>query len=121
VIRRTAKILVVDDDLDVLELAVAVLEMGGFEPMPAAAPATALAALEGDGEIELLFTDIVMPGMNGFELAEAARRLRPGLPILYTTGYAKELVADGTRLGPLLPKPWRPERLVSEVRAALGG
>jgi CheY-like chemotaxis protein len=110
------KVLIVDDDADVREYAVAVLEEEGFEVVAAGDGAAALRALEQDPEIRLLFTDVVMPGLNGFETARLARQYRPGLGILFASGYATDL----TPAGRLLKKPYRPQQLVREVQSILG-
>ena len=69
-------------------------------------------------EIDLLFTDVVMPGgMFGPELAKQAVRLRPGLEVLFTSGYATDL----TPAGRLLKKPYRPSHLAREVEQLLAG
>jgi CheY-like chemotaxis protein len=66
--------------------------------------------LSGSGEVDLLFTDVVMPGgMNGRELSEQARRLRPGLKVLFVSGYSENVIAHQGRLDPgvhLLSKPY---------------
>ena len=68
----------------------------------------ALATLRGDGNVDLLFTDIAMPGMNGFELAEKARQSKADLPILLMTGYADFAELEtGTLHIPVLRKPFR--------------
>jgi CheY-like chemotaxis protein len=115
------RILVVDDDEDVLELAVLVLEDGGLEIVPARSGPEALKILERDRDIDLLFTDVMMPGMDGFTLAERARAARPDLKILYTTGYLKNLPegADRRAMGKIVGKPWRPDQLRAEISAAL--
>lgn len=113
-------ILVVDDDQDVLELAVATLTDVGFRVNGASAPEAALEVLRTTPEVDLLLTDIVMPGaMSGFALARAARQIRPDLRILYTSGYAEDLVEGTERYGRLIAKPWRIDTLHRGVREAL--
>jgi CheY-like chemotaxis protein len=116
-------ILVAEDDEDVRALAVGVLEGLGFSVLAAADGMEALALLRGDKPIRLLFTDILMPGKNGIEVAREARALRPELPILFTSGYASRRLVQETALDPethILRKPWLPEDLDREIRAALG-
>lgn len=110
-----AKILVVDDDPDVREYAVAVLEEEGFQVVSAADGDAALRLIERDAGIHLLFTDVVMPGLNGFETARLARQARPDLQVLFASGYASDL----TPAGRLLKKPYRPRQLLQEVVSLL--
>lgn len=114
-------ILLVEDSDDVRALARAQLEALGYNVILAASGEDALAKL-GDDPVDLLFTDIVMPGgMSGLELVERFRALRPDTPILMTTGYNEDLVADiprGTRLD-VIGKPYRREELADRVRNAL--
>ncbi|MFN0186262.1 MAG: ATP-binding protein [Aquabacterium sp.] len=116
-------LLVVEDDEAVRQLACHELRALGYRVLQAASGAQALPLLEGGETIDLLFTDVVMPGgMSGRELADAARRLRPGLRVLYTSGYTENAIVHHGRLDPgvqLLPKPYRRTELARAVRAAL--
>jgi PAS domain S-box-containing protein len=116
-----ASVLVVEDNDDVRELAEQVLRMDGYAVQSAASGEQALELLRQGARVDLLFTDVIMPGgMNGIELAEQARTLRPGLPVLVTTGYMEELPARGRRGGlEILAKPYRQESLLERVRVAL--
>jgi CheY-like chemotaxis protein len=122
-----ASVLVVEDNDDVRELAESVLTMAGYAVQSAASGERALALLEGGAAADLLFTDVIMPGgINGLQLAEQARTLRPDLPVLVTTGYMDELPAaqaardaPGNRLD-VLAKPYKHEDLLERVEAALG-
>ncbi|MBX6369157.1 MAG: response regulator [Rhodospirillales bacterium] len=107
----------VDDDPDVRDYAVTVLEEEGFDVVAASGGEAALRVLERDPAITLLFTDVVMPGLNGFETARLARSHRPDLEVLFASGYATDL----TPAGRLLKKPYRPRQLVQEVMAVLAG
>jgi CheY-like chemotaxis protein len=115
-------ILVVDDDPDVLFMTSNFLELEGYNVVEAKDGQEALQILRSRPEINLLFTDIVMPGgLNGFQLAYEARQMRPDLPILYTSGYLKDLGREepAAAYGRLLAKPWRLENLNTEIRRAL--
>jgi len=108
-------ILVVDDDPGVLDYASNVLEDCGYAVVTAADGATALLMLQDHPQIDLLFTDIVMPGLDGAEVAQRACQQKPELKVLFTSGYA----ADVVPAGPLLKKPYRPQQLAQEVAALL--
>ena len=118
-------ILVAEDDPLVQQFAVAQLRGLGYHVLVASNGREALEILSRGHGVDLLFTDVVMPGgMSGRDLAIQARAQRPGLRVLYTSGYAEhELVQDG-RLEEglmLLLKPYRREELARRVREALGG
>jgi len=116
-------ILVVEDDDLVREFAASQLRRLGYEVLEAADGAQALALLEARAGVRLLFTDVVMPGgMSGRDLADAARALRPGLPVLYTSGYTENAIVHHGRLDPgvqLLSKPYQVSELARRVREAL--
>jgi CheY-like chemotaxis protein len=116
-------VLVVEDNDDVRELAEQVLEMGGHAVRSAASGEQAMELLRQGLRVDLLFTDVIMPGgMNGLELVEQARALRPGLPVLVTTGYMDELPQGGRGGGlDILAKPYRHEDLLERVRKGLEG
>ena len=109
-------VLVVDDDPDIRDYAALVLQGCGYSVLTAVDGADALSVLGSNSGIDLLFTDIVMPGIDGFEVARRATQQSPGLKVLFTSGYATE-VSDAGRL---LRKPYRPQQLEGEVKAALG-
>jgi CheY-like chemotaxis protein len=106
-------ILVVDDDPGVLDYASRVLEECGYTVLTAPEGATALVLLRSHPEIDLLFTDIVMPGLDGVEVARRACQESPGLKVLFTSGYAADVIPAGR----LLKKPYRPQQLAGEVAA----
>jgi CheY-like chemotaxis protein len=109
-------VLVVDDDSDVREYATAVLTDAGYFVMEAAGGAEALFLLGQVPEIGLMFTDIVMPSMDGFALVRRAKRAYPDLRILYATGYADRLQMPTERYGQVLAKPYRSAQLEAAVR-----
>jgi CheY-like chemotaxis protein len=117
-----ALILVVDDDEDVRALAVAILHDAGYRALPAANGDAALTLLQNGLVVDLLFTDIVMPGeLDGFRLAVEARRIQPDIKVVYTTGFAgfPARISGQVIRGPMLKKPYRPAELATEVMRAL--
>ncbi|OJU03429.1 MAG: hypothetical protein BGN87_02420 [Rhizobiales bacterium 65-79] len=115
-------VLVVEDEDRVRAVSVEALKELGYGVVEASTPAEALRILEGEGEIALLFTDVVMPQMSGRELADLARTRRPGLKVLYTTGYTRNAIVHNGILDPgtnLLTKPFSVEELANKVRAIL--
>ena len=115
-------ILVVDDNPDVLELAAGHLRTLGYRIVAAKSGEEALKLLDQYGDVDLLFTDIIMPGgMNGLQLVERVSARQPDVPVLLATGYMDELPHEEARTAPLmtLTKPYRVNDLVTRVRAAL--
>ena len=115
-------VLLVEDDEQVLQMAVESLEDLRYIVIVARNAREALAHLEGDDRIDLMFSDVVMPGgMNGAQLAAEARRLRPGLRILLTSGYvvAQSEILDSDL--PVLSKPYQRDELAQQLRLVLGG
>jgi PAS domain S-box-containing protein len=123
-IRLNAVILVVEDNPDVRKVVCQLLSDLGCIVVEAANAAAALGVLESDREIDLLFTDIVMPGgMAGTDLARAARRLRPGLKTLLTSGFAEGSIRAQGQSGEfddILSKPYRRQDLVNKMVEILG-
>jgi signal transduction histidine kinase/CheY-like chemotaxis protein len=116
------RVLVVEDDELVREHACRELRALGYEVLAADGGKAALALIEQHADIALLFTDVVMPGMSGRSLADAARAMRPGLRVLYTSGYTENAIVHHGRLDSgvkLLPKPYRRAELARAVRGAL--
>ncbi len=117
-------VLLVEDEAAVRDFARDQLERLGYRVIEASDGPSALTVLQARADIELLFTDVMMPGgMSGRELAEAAHRLRPGLPVLYTSGYAADALTKDGQLEPgvlLLGKPYRHADLASKLQEAMG-
>jgi len=117
------KVLVVEDDELVRTHAESQLEVFGYEVLSAANGPEALEILEREPDVDLLFTDVIMSGgMNGPELVQLAKRLRPKLKVLYTSGYTENAIVHQGRLDKgvhLLQKPYRRNELAKKVRAAL--
>ena len=122
-IKGAETVLVVEDDPDVLDVAVATLTDLGYRILIAYDGLEALTILERDEAIDLLFTDIVMPtGISGVQLAREARRLRQDIKVLLTSGYAAHAVV--TEYGAeqefmIISKPYRQTELAEHVRRAL--
>jgi PAS domain S-box-containing protein len=116
-------ILIVEDDPDVRAVAARHVRDMGYRLLEAANAADALAVIEGPEAIDLLFTDMVLPGgMSGLELSEQARRRRPGLKVLLTSGYARDTIGQDGRLDEgldLLSKPYRRLDLAHRLRQVL--
>jgi CheY-like chemotaxis protein len=122
--RGTETILVVEDEAAIREVAERVLVRNGYRVMTAAngPEAVEMAGRVAD-PIHLLLTDVVMPQMAGREVAERVTALRPGIGVLYMTGYAEPVVGTGGTLGPgalLVEKPFTQSDLLARVREALG-
>jgi signal transduction histidine kinase/CheY-like chemotaxis protein len=117
-------ILVVEDDDDVRQHAAQVLRGQGYVVLEASDGATALALLRSGARVDLVFTDVVMPLMNGRELADAAKRLSRDLKIVFTTGYSPNAIVHGGKLDPdvvLIPKPFTADTLARRIRKAMAG
>ena len=116
-------ILVVEDDPAVLEYITAVLTDLHYRVLTATDGPSGIKMLETDGEnIDLLLTDVVMPGMSGRVLAEQARRVKPGIKILFMTGYSQNAIVHEGRLDEgvhLVQKPVTPPELANRVRDLL--
>ena len=116
-------ILLVEDDELVCRYAEDQLRGLGYRVITAHTGAQALEVLQQNPDIDLLFTDVMMPdGMNGRQLADAALVMRPGLRVLYTSGYTENAIIHHGRLDPgiqLLNKPYTRAGLARKVRAAL--
>jgi len=116
------RVLLVEDDASVGEMVEAMLRDLGHDVLRAEAAAEALSMLEGGDRVDLMLTDLIMPGgMNGVQLARAAAALRPGLPVILTSGYTGEaLGAAAEAPWPLLAKPYPAEALAAVIEAVMG-
>ncbi|MGV8855151.1 MAG: response regulator [Devosia sp.] len=113
-----AVILVVDDDALININAVDMLEQLGHSALEAYSGPEALAILSSNQVVDLMITDYAMPGMNGVDLATAARQLRPGLPIVLATGYSE--LPSGTQTDlPRLSKPYQQADLAAQLQQLL--
>lgn len=110
-------ILFVEDDAAVREPIAQLLASQGFRMLVAVGAYEALRLLS-ENPVDVLFTDIVMPGMNGIELAQKAIELRPDLKIMFVTGYYSR-AAEAERIGKLLFKPLRAKEIEAEMRELL--
>ena len=119
--RMSYSILVVEDEDDIRDMVSTALRERGFSVLSVPNAEVALTILLEHVKFDLLFTDIVMPGvMNGFELAEEAKRLQPDLKVIYATGFTHLPSGGGSALhGKLIQKPYRPDELAFEVDRAL--
>jgi PAS domain S-box-containing protein len=118
-------ILVVEDEVAVRQAVVRILTSAGYEVLAAATPTEALELAEKhEGSIDLLLTDVVLPQLSGRELAGRLQALRPGIKVLYMSGYTentivhKDALDEGVRF---IAKPFKAAELRSAVRSALGG
>ncbi len=112
-------ILLVEDDARVRRVAAQRLRGLGYAVLEATNGEQALLKLEQTPSIDLLFSDLVMPGMSGDELTVRAREMRPGLPVLLTTGYAGSARQVTENSAPLLPKPYSTAALQGALREIL--
>lgn len=104
----------VDDQEVVRDVIRLTLESAGYTVIAAASPSDAIELACVEAQIDLLVTDVVMPEMDAFELAERISSKLPGVRILYTSGYT-----DAAAEGPFIQKPFTPAQLVAKVDAVL--
>jgi CheY-like chemotaxis protein len=123
-VQGTGTVLVVEDHEGVRSLIVGTLELCGFRVLQAGdGPEALKQGAQYTGTIDLLLTDVIMPGMNGKEVADQLAALRPGLKVLYMSGYSGEVIAHHGVLEAgvaYLPKPFTPDALSAKVREMLG-
>lgn len=114
---KARKALVVEDDPDVRAISATIIRGLGFETLVAPDGEAALAIVESNDDIVLLFSDVVMPGrLNGVALAEASMHLIPGLKVVLTSGYNDEMFAKpGGAKFPLIRKPYRSKDLSETI------
>lgn len=115
-----ALILAVEDNPRVREITVIRLESLGYRVLQAGNAQDALELLRQHDDIALLFTDVVMPGESGIELADSAKALRPDLKVLFTTGYSEEMTGLKDE-GNWLPKPYKQNDLEIKLREVVDG
>ena len=123
--REGETVLIVEDDPGVLTMAVESLTELGYGVLTAASGPEALQQIRSDARIDVLFSDVVMPGgMNGVEVAFEARRIRPAQNILLTSGYAAGVLSNGGALPEgvgMIGKPYRLDELAQKLRQAIDG
>jgi signal transduction histidine kinase/CheY-like chemotaxis protein len=115
-------ILVVEDEIDVRQSTAAMLRELGYTVIAVDSAAAALRVLGARPDLTLLFTDVVMPDMNGRKLADEARRRKPDLKVLYTSGYTRNAIVHNGALDAsvqLISKPFTLEQLALKIREAL--
>jgi len=119
---RGELVLVVEDEAAVRQMSMEALRELGFAVLCTESPNDALQILADNEDVALLFTDVVMPGMNGRELAKQALAMRPKLKVLYTTGYSRNAIVHNGVLDPdtfLLAKPFTIDELAAKLEQIL--
>lgn len=122
IIGGTEKILVVDDEDDLADIAKSILEEYGYRVLVAHRGTSALKVLDDENDIDLLLSDVIMPGMNGFELAELAIRKNPSIKVLISSGFTgntSKIIKQNRNDFPMLRKPYSNRELAAEVRRIL--
>jgi CheY-like chemotaxis protein len=120
---RGETILVAEDEDAVRQFVERVLSVAGYRVLTAPGGAEALALAKTRHDLDLLFTDVVMPGMSGVQLAAKVAKIHPGLPVIFASGYSEEgfLHGAGEDRFPYLPKPFTSNELLAQVREVLDG
>jgi signal transduction histidine kinase/CheY-like chemotaxis protein len=117
--RSGGRVLIVEDNADVRTFAVELLRDLGFDAQVASSAHEALEMLEAGSAFDVIFTDVVMPGMSGIEFARLIRERSPELPIVLTSGYSHVIVEEGRHGFPLLHKPYSAEGVSRALHDAL--
>ena len=115
--------LVVEDDPDLRKLSALQLTDFGFEVRAVADGPAAVEVIDGPEPIDLVFTDVILPGMTGYGVADAAVARRPGVKIVFSTGYFGTSTSHGQlrhRAAPMLYKPYSRKDLANALNAAFG-
>ena len=116
--RLLRKVLVVDDEEDLTMLAEALLRNEGLDVVVANSAMAALEILAQDQDIDALFSDVMMPGMNGLQLADAVREMYPSVKIVLTSGYTlPALLANRQTHYLFAPKPYRIDTVMKLLRS----
>jgi len=112
------KILLVEDETDGAELAATLLSANGLEVVLAHSADEALRILQGDGDIDAMFTDVMMPGMDGLQLADAVSAMYPTVKIVLTSGYVlPDLLKNRERTYLFAAKPYRIDDILRMLRS----
>ena len=112
------RVMVVDDEPMVRHFVMSVLSSSGYQVLDAASPAQALRVLEANPDLDLVVTDVVMPGGNGLDLADAIRSRKPDLPVLFISGYESSEGRSVPRAS-FLQKPFRIQDLLERIQTML--
>ncbi|MDO9488248.1 MAG: ATP-binding protein, partial [Sphingomonadaceae bacterium] len=120
-VQRRGRILLVEDNDEVGAFAESMLAELGHAVVRARNGEEALASIEAGLPFDVMFTDVVMPGISGIELAKLVRGRRPHLPIVLTTGYSEQMARSGTEDLPVVLKPYRLDNLAKALDDAMAG
>jgi CheY-like chemotaxis protein len=115
------RILLVEDEPGVRQVTTLILTRYGYQVSDVPTPHDALALLDTGREVDLVLTDVLMPGMTGFELADRIGVLLPGVPVVFMSGYPDGALPGDVPAppGPVIPKPFTPKSLARSIRATL--
>jgi signal transduction histidine kinase len=119
--KRSGTILLVEDERDVCQLCTSILGERGYKLIPCSDPKVALDIVEREGSgLDMVLTDVIMPGMSGDELVRRIRSKIPTIKVLFISGYDKSSITSAREIAPLLTKPFTPAELINKVEQALG-